>query len=122
MANRHSVSLVEVIVSLTVLSLVILGTTGIFVAGKRHLKRAEYKQKALNFAREKLEELERLEFDDPCLGQGTYPTAFCPDERDLPDGWQRIWYIDDLNLDDDEEGIVDNKNIRVRVEWQGPSL
>ncbi len=112
--GKRSVTLVEIIVSMSILGLVLLGIAGIFIAGKGYLKRAQYKQEALNFGREKLEELEACDFDDDdCLSSGS---------DTLSNGWLRTWTI--IDVDEDLEPIVtsdpDRKKITVTVEWQEP--
>ncbi|MFH1339407.1 MAG: prepilin-type N-terminal cleavage/methylation domain-containing protein [Candidatus Omnitrophota bacterium] len=122
--RQKSVTLIEIIVSMVILSLILLGIAGLFVAGKRQLKRAQYKQEVLNFTREKLEELGALDFDDDCLqelpGGSTYPTVDCEDTRILPYGWQRTWIIIDEDLDQPPDGIADRKKITVTIQWQEP--
>lgn len=118
--RQKSVTLIEIIVSMVILSLILLGIAGLFVAGKRQLKRAQYKQEVLNFTREKLEELGALDFDDDCLSEGAYPTGDCPDTRILPYEWQRSWIILDEDLDQSPDGIADRKKITVTVQWQEP--
>jgi type II secretory pathway pseudopilin PulG len=109
--KHKSVTLVEIVVSMVILSLILLGIVGIFVAGKKQLKRTQYKQEALNFARQKLEELEACDFDDTsCLVSGL----------DNPKtGWSRTWVITEQDLDGDT--FVDQKNITVMVQWPEPS-
>jgi Tfp pilus assembly protein PilV len=117
--KQKSVTLVEIVVSMVILSLILLGIAGIFVAGKRHLKRAQYKQEALNFAREKLEDLEALDFEHECLLKGDYPQdPPCDDGRTFPPGWGRTWKIEDEDLDADSN--PDRKNITLKVEWPEP--
>ncbi|MFH1678478.1 MAG: prepilin-type N-terminal cleavage/methylation domain-containing protein [Candidatus Omnitrophota bacterium] len=117
--RQKGITLVEIIVSMVVLSLILLGVIGMFVSGKTYLMRAQYKQTALHLAREKLEELEALDFDADCLLGAltpgvTYPTVTCPDTGGLPSGWSRSWTIID------DAAPPNFKRITVTVQWQEP--
>lgn len=119
--EQKSVTLVEVIVSMIILSLILLGIVGLFVAGKTQLKRAQFKQQALNFAREKLEELVALDFDHPDLQ--TEPTTPSRTETEtLPCDWPITWTITDM--DERLEPVITSypqyKQITVTVEWEEP--
>jgi type II secretory pathway pseudopilin PulG len=119
--RTRSVTLVEIIVSMVVLSLILVGIAGLFVAGKTQLKRAQFKQQALNFAREKLEELVALDFDDPDLQ--TEPTTPSRTETDiLPNDWPIAWTITDLdeNLKPVITPYPQYKQITITVEWEEP--
>ncbi len=105
----NALTLIEIVIAMVILSLVLLGMTGVFITGKRYLKRAQYKQEALNFTRQKLEELEALDFNDSGLNAGTYAEI-------LPNGWGITWKIIDQHLDSDTS--PDRKNVTVAVHWQ----
>jgi type II secretory pathway pseudopilin PulG len=119
--KQKSVTLVEIIVSMVILSLILVGIAGLFVAGKTQLKRAQYKQEALNFAREKLEELEALDFDHNDLQtESTTPSRTETDT--LPNGWPITWTITDMD-EDFNPAITSEpqyKQITVTVEWEEP--
>ena len=109
--KQGGLTLVEIVISMLILSLVLLGIAGIFVVGKRYLMGAQYRQEALHFAREKIEELEAFDFDHANLFAGAYTET-------LTNGWERAWSIVDEDLDLDSS--ADRKNIIVTVQWQEP--
>ena len=125
--NNIGVTFVEVIIAMVIISLVIMGISGIFVAGKRHLKSTQFQQQALNLARAKLEELEVLDFDDDCLTAGDYPDSDkgCEDDH-LPGyftdarygNFSRSWTIVDVITPPDTE--TTHKDITVTVTWEEP--
>jgi Tfp pilus assembly protein PilV len=119
--KQKSVTLIEIIVSMLILSLILLGVAGLFVAGKTQLKRAQYKQEALNFAREKLEELVALDFDDPDL-QTDSTTPSRTETDTLPNGWPITWTITDTdeNLNPVITSYPQYKKVTVTVEWEEP--
>lgn len=110
--KQKAITLIEILVSMIILSVFLAGLSGLFTAATNQLTRAQYKQEALNFAREKLEQLQALDFDDSGLQAAEY------NDTVSEYAWPRIWVIADEDFD--ENGIIDAKIINVEVQWHEP--
>ena len=73
-AERGS-SLLELMVALTVLAVGVLAVAQLFPAGSRGQVRNRLRTEASQLAREKIEQLEVLEWADPALASGRHPVG-----------------------------------------------
>ena len=73
-AERGS-SLIELMVALTVLAVGVLAVAQLFPAGSRSQVRDRLRTEASQLAREKIEQLEVLDWTDPALTSGQHPAG-----------------------------------------------
>lgn len=121
--GKNGMSLVEVVVSMLLLSLIVAGVAAVFsLAGKGPTTVGTLELEAANYARETLENLKNAVSTDPARSA---PLTVGTDIADpLPDadfkntyGGARTYTVEDV--DSDTDGIYDYKRVTVTVKWNG---
>jgi prepilin-type N-terminal cleavage/methylation domain-containing protein len=109
-AERGS-SLLELMVALTVLAVGVLAVAQLFPAGTRSQVRDRLRTEASQLVREKIEQLEVLDWTDPALASGRHPGS----------GSEPLGNVGALGRYYDVEGMaapLDNlKRVTVHVTW-----
>jgi len=103
--NKHGVSLVELMVSITILSIVLLGIAAIFPRGMIHTTQSRMLSQATNLALEKSEEFERMPSTHADLVLGTH--------QETVSGFTRNWVVTDVNT------TAKIKRAAIWVTWPG---
>jgi Tfp pilus assembly protein PilV len=73
--EESGTTLLELMIALTVLAIGVLAVAQLFPAGSRSQVRDRLRTEASQFAREKVEQLEVLDWTDPALTPGRHPAA-----------------------------------------------
>ncbi|MBU1355975.1 MAG: prepilin-type N-terminal cleavage/methylation domain-containing protein [Candidatus Edwardsbacteria bacterium] len=88
--NKHGMSLVELMVSITILSITLLGIAALFPRGMGHTTQSRLLTQATNLAMEKSEEFERMPATHADLTLGAH--------QETVDGFTRDWVITNENI------------------------
>ena len=110
-AERGS-SLIELMVALTVLAVGVLAVAQLFPAGSRSQVRDRLRTEASQLAREKIEQLEVLDWADPALTIGRHPAGGATERLGSVGALGRYYDVDLL------AAPLDNlKRVTVHVTW-----
>ena len=113
--SQRGATLIEVVVALVILSLGILAVGQLFPVGSRTQLQDRLMTSASYLAQEKLEQLGRLQWNDPELTLGTHPAT--PEPVGDSGAWRRTWTVEAMT------GALSNlKKVTVTVSWtfRGP--
>jgi len=111
--SERGTTLLELMVSLIVLSIGVLGVSGLFPAGTRVQVQDRLRTEASQFSREKIEDLQTLGINDPALAQGRHPAGGAVETLGEAGGLQRYYNVDLL------AAPLDNmKKVTVCVTWR----
>jgi prepilin-type N-terminal cleavage/methylation domain-containing protein len=107
---ERGMTMVELMISLVVLSIGLLGIAAIFPAGRRFSNRDRLLTTATDLALQKMEQIRTYAYSDANLTVGTHPTAF--GETVGPNNtYQRWWTVSQI--------ATDLRCADVRVTWTG---
>ena len=110
-AERGSL-LIELMVALTVLAVGVLAVAQLFPAGSRSQVRDRLRTEASQLAREKIEQLEVLDWTDPALTSGRHPAGAADEKLGNVGALGRFYQVDPL------AAPLDNlKRVTVHVTW-----
>jgi len=103
-------TLLELLVALVVLSIGVLGVSGLFPAGTRVQVRDRLRTEASQFSREKIEQLHNVALTDPSLTTGRHPAT--PEVLGEAGGLRRYYDVELL------AAPLDNlRKVTVSVTW-----
>jgi prepilin-type N-terminal cleavage/methylation domain-containing protein len=106
-------TLLELMVALVVLSIGVLGVSGLFPAGTRVQVQDRLRTEASQFSREKIEELQVLDINNAALTAGRHPAGAAFEALGDVGGLHRYYNVDLL------AAPLDNlKKVTVSVTWQ----
>ncbi len=88
--SEAGVTLVELLITLIVLSVGLLAVSQLFPAGTRNQQRDQYMTLAVHSAREKVEQLQGRTWADPDLSIGRHPAGTAVEA--IPEGGLERWY------------------------------
>jgi type IV pilus assembly protein PilV len=109
--SERGATLIEVMVALVLLAVGILGVMQLFPAGSRAQLQDRMTSSASYFAQEKLEQLGRLQWNDPDLTVGTHPAT--PETVGDTGAWQRSWRVEAMTGQ-----LANLKKVTVTVGWR----
>ncbi len=116
LSSEGGVTLVEVLVSIVILSIVMLGGLQFFVVGAARVNREAHRRAAVGLARGRMEELVREPYDSVVSGS---ETGLSLDDI-VCSRVTRVRYVDDpgdgLGADDSDDSL-DYKEVTVVVLW-----
>ncbi len=119
--KQNGLSLIEIVVALSVLSIAFLGLIGSFPLGMLINKEAEYKSVAANLAQSKIEELIYTGYDNIAVGTIEAKTRISPNQSDYLYKFKRmttVVYVDgNLNNSASDTGL---KKISANVYYLNP--
>ena len=108
---ERGASLIELMIALTVLAVGVLAVAQLFPAGSRYQVRDRLRTEASQLAREKIEQLEVLDWADPDLAAGRHP-AGAPENLGSVGALHRYYDVAGM------AAPLDNlKQVTVRVTW-----
>jgi prepilin-type N-terminal cleavage/methylation domain-containing protein len=104
--NQRGMTLIELIASITILSIVLLGIATIFPRGMGYTTQSRLLSQATNLTMQKAEEFERLPSNHPDLVNGTH--------TETVDNFTRTWVVSDVNT------TAKIKRAAIWVTWLAP--
>jgi len=108
MRFRKGFTLIEVMLSILILAIVMIGGAAFFLYGSSQIRMSKHSRLALELAGEKIEELRAVGFSG--LADET--------ENGLPLGnFTAVRQTKVVGIDEDKDGIVDYKKVTVTVSW-----
>ncbi len=109
---QRGASLIELMVALTVLAVGVLAVAQLFPAGSRSQVRDRLRTEASQLAREKIEQLEVIDWMDPALLAGRHPAGGATEKLGNVGALGRYYQVDPM------AAPLDNlKRVTVHVTW-----
>jgi type IV pilus assembly protein PilV len=108
--NEKGLSLMEVLITIVVLSVGLLGVANMQVVAIRVNDNSNQLTRATTLTQDKVEELMALPFDDPALDDATPPGEFTTRNEEAPPLGYRVQWQVDINADG-------TKTINVNTAW-----
>ena len=111
--GERGISLVELLIALLVLSVGVLAISQVFPAGSRSQVQSRLRTEASQFSREKIEQLEVLDWSDTALTVGRHPGGVATEKLVAVGTLARFYQVEVL-----PDPLDNLKQVTVSVTWQ----